>query len=443
MNYPAFKKFLASAGLSTRRFGDLCGIGKTTVHRLAQPGHGGLTPKYVKDITPKLLRACQDHLTGANAPADAIHLVLSDIFGEEFVPSIITRATLTPDMLRFFGLVRDPFAAPRNATEVFLTEEMRHVAALLEDAVKFQGFVAVLAPVGAGKTIIKNLLMSLRSEARTLDIGLGSWDRTPVILSPKFADISRVTAAGIVAYILEEFHIKPRRSLVLAQKQLEDHLAELNTPVALCFDECHRLSDTTLTALKNFYELGTGGFRRYLGLVLFGQPQFEARLTLPRFREIAERLAVHTLAPFSAGNTEDFLNHCLTKAVPSGPPNLGPTPANGVFAPTRGGAPSSSDFGISILDFGLERKHDDGSAPRKHGNGGVPSSNSVNSPNSVNSLNFFFAPDAIRAIASRAATPLAVANLAAAGMIEAYRMGEPRVLARFIPGEAGPKTLRL
>jgi type II secretory pathway predicted ATPase ExeA len=251
------------------------------------------------------------------------------------------------------------------------------------------------------------------------------------VLTPKFADTSRITAAGIVAYILESFHIKPRRSLVLAQKQLEEHLAELTTPVALCFDECHRLSDTTLTALKNFYELGTGGFRRYLGLVLFGQPQFETRLRLPRFREIAERLAVHRLPPFSAEETENFLSHCLTRALPPRPSTSGLFPANGAFAPTREGAPS--DFGISILDFGLECNDADVSQMRKH---------PVNSPNPVNSVNFF-SPCAIRAISSRASAPLAIANLAAAGMIEAYRMGERQVLARFIPGDRGPRAIKV
>lgn len=412
MNYLAFKKFLASAGLSTRRFGDLCGIGKTTVHRLAQPHHGALTPKYVKSITPSILRACQDHLTASGASADAIHLILLDIFGEEFTPSIVTRATLTPDMLRFFGLSSDPFASPRNASEIFLTDEMEHIRAVLDNAVKFQGFVAVLAPVGAGKTVIKNLMLSPRSQVPKVpggkpekpDLGSGTWDLGLRVLSPAFPDMSRVTAAGIVSYILESLGQKPRRSLVLAQKQLEDHLAELTTPVALCFDECHRLSDTTLTALKNFYELGTGGFQRYLGLVLFGQPQFELRLQLPRFREIAERLAVHQLSPFSAEDTENFLDHCLQLARPTNPKAQVPR------VPNTSLNIDSAPLGLETWDLG---------------------------PTSV------FAPDAIHAIASRASTPLTIANLAAAGMIEAYRMGERQVTARFIPEDRGPRAVRV
>lgn len=408
LNYLNFKKFLAASGLSTRRFGDLCGIGKTTVHRLAQPQHGGLTPKYVRGITPALLRACRDHLIERSASHDSIHLILTDIFEDAYTPSIVSRAALTPDMLRFFGLSRDPFAAPRKASEVFLTPEMERISAILSDAARYQGFACVLAPVGAGKTVIKNLICTASgslagAEAARFRTEGGSPSEQPpgrrryeasretIILNPSFPDISKVTAAGIVHYILESFHIRPRRSLLLAQKQLEDHLAELTTPVALCFDECHRLSDATLTALKNFYELGTGGFRRYLGLVLLGQPQFAVRLAWPRFREIAERLAVFELPPFSPEDTENFLMHCLRHARLCNP------------------ATPIADVGSRIADC----------------------------PNPISEIRDpqLLAPEAIRAIASRASTPLAVANLAAAGMTGAYKKGERQVTARFIPGE--------
>lgn len=459
MNYLAFKKFLAFSGLSTRRFGDLCGIGKTTIHRLAQPGHGGLTPQYIRSITPALLRACEGHLTSNRRSADDIHLILGDIFGEAFVPPVIRRAMLTPGMLSFFGLDRDPFAAPGSASGVFLTKETQHILHALDEAIKFQGFACVLAPVGAGKTVIKNLIMGPksnvqgpRSGSQTLDFGQETLDQTSVILSPKFADPSRVTAAGIVAYALESLGIKPRRVLVLAQKQLEDHLAKLHqggVSVALCFDECHRLSDQTLSALKNFYELGTGGFERYLGLILFGQPQFKTRLTWPRFREIAERLVVHELPPLSAQDAYDFLTHCLTNASPTGPLTSGPNPAHGAFAPTRGkGAPTfeSSKFevqnskpGASLVSTacgsGWLNTADPEACVTVNGSEPVLST-SANSPNSANLFNSVnFSPDAVTAIASRASTPLAVANLAAAAMIEAYKKGEREILRRFVPGE--------
>jgi type II secretory pathway predicted ATPase ExeA len=254
------------------------------------------------------------------------------------------RSLLTPEVLAFFGLRRDPFAPPRSPAELFTTPVIECVYAQLEQAVRFQGFVCLLAPVGAGKTMLKNrLIAALGPKSKVQKVpgsemavpyecaerlglsvtghltgraapeieGIAPIDSYSIrkgtafphiraaeprviqiqdpqsqipnpksfILSPKFADMSRLTAAGIVAYVLEELGVKPRRALVLAQKQLEQRLAWLaqnNITVALCFDECHHLNDTLLTALKNFYELGTGGFERYLGLILL------ASRSLPR-----------------------------------------------------------------------------------------------------------------------------------------------------------------
>jgi hypothetical protein len=158
MNYLAFKTFLTTSGLSTRRFGDLCGIGKSSIHRLAQPLHGGLTAPYVRRITPVVMEACRLHLEGAGAGAGAVHRQLTEIFGDDFKPMTNPRSHLAPEVLAFFGLRRDPFAPPRSASELFTTPEMDLVFAQLEQAVRFQGFVCVLAPVGAGKTMLKNRL---------------------------------------------------------------------------------------------------------------------------------------------------------------------------------------------------------------------------------------------------------------------------------------------
>jgi hypothetical protein len=160
MNHIAFNKFLASTGLSTRRFGDLCGIGKTTVHRLAQPHHGGLTAPYVRRITPIVMDACRRHLEQSGAGAGEIHRYLTEIFGDDFKPMINHRVTLTPEVLEFFHLARDPFAAPRSPAELFTTPAIESVYAQLEQAVRCQGFVCLLAPVGAGKTMLKNRLLA-------------------------------------------------------------------------------------------------------------------------------------------------------------------------------------------------------------------------------------------------------------------------------------------
>jgi type II secretory pathway predicted ATPase ExeA len=273
--------------------------------------------------------------------------------------------------------------------------------------------------------------------------------------------MSRLTAAGIVACVLEELGVKPRRALVLAQKQLEQHLAALaqnNITVALCFDECHHLNDTLLTALKNFYELGTGGFERYLGLILFGQPRFAARLELPRFREIAERLVCLGLPAFSARDIENYLAHCLQNAHLN-------TPENGAAGLPPEGAipPLISDFGFGISDLvrgpsvsaGLEspgsRVQNPGSEPgatagciSPHVSKGELLNVADENPQSQIPNPKLFTPEALTLILARASTPLGIANAAAAAMIEAYKKGERSVLARFVgTDKTGPRAHRV
>jgi type II secretory pathway predicted ATPase ExeA len=549
MNHIAFKSFLASTGLSTRRFGDLCGIGKSTVHRLAQPLHGGLTGPYVRRITPAVMDACRRHLESAGTGAGEIHRHLTEIFGDDFRPMINHRTLLTPEVLDFFGLQRDPFAAPRFPCELFTTPAIESVYAQLEQAVRCQGFVCLLAPVGAGKTMLKNRLIaelspksqvskvpneasevntSTRSTAnvttgaqaslpamnaqRSKDLGPGTWDlglKNSILLSPRFADFSRLTAAGIVAYVLEELGVKPRRALVLAQKQLEQRLAHLaanNITVALCFDECHHLNDTLLTALKNFYELGTGGFERYLGLILFGQPQFAVRLELPRFREIAERLACLELSAFTVETAENYLAHCLNNAryanpasprsqVPKVPDkslnidsaqlepgtwDLGPTSnpksaipnpksigpgvsATGCTSPhvskgesadansgctsprvSKGeSADANSECTSPRVSKGESADANIGCTSPRVSRGALLSRADENPKSQFPNPKSLFEPAAIHAITARASTPLGIANAASAAMLEAYKKGERCVLARFVGESTGPRALRV
>ena len=107
-----------------------------------------------------MMDACRRQLESAGAGAGTVHRHLTEIFGDDFKPMINHRVTLTPEVLEFFRLARDPFAAPRSPAELFTTPAIESVYAQLEQAVRCQGFVCLLAPVGAGKTILKNRLIT-------------------------------------------------------------------------------------------------------------------------------------------------------------------------------------------------------------------------------------------------------------------------------------------
>jgi type II secretory pathway predicted ATPase ExeA len=133
------------------------------------------------------------------------------------------------------------------------------------------------------------------------------------LIYPEFFDMSAVSVGSIARTILEEFEISPipqdSTARVRRIKQLLTSLERDDYRVALVFDECHRLNDKVLIALKNFWELTDGKYSRLLGVVLFGQPRFvESTLRDYRFREIAERVQVIEM-PSLAQTSAEYLSH--------------------------------------------------------------------------------------------------------------------------------------
>lgn len=367
MNHAAFKQFLARHDCGVRAFAAFCraNLSKTTIHRLTLED-STLSPNFVEQIRPHLINEVRRFCEERGVEPAEITETLSSIFQEEFEPMITERSKLDYDVLDFFGLDRDPFALeadPRSPEEAYTNKDLDRIVRRVEDAIKYQGFIAVIGPVGAGKTSLKNRVADkLNKQGKTR------------LLWPRFADMKRLNAGGIVHFILEEFGQKGRARLPLAQRQLEhllEQMSDAGERVALCFDECHRLDDRTLSALKNFYELGTGGYVKFLGLILFGQPSFKHRLRDEQFREITERVEIQDM-PSMARVAADYLGHRFSLA------------------------------------------------------GG--------------SIDKLFEPAAVEIIASRVSTPLALGNLANRALIEAYKKGEKRVLARFLDKDHEPQT---
>ena len=222
--------------------------------------------------------------------------------------SMLTKRTTLPKPAQnFFGLNRDPFTSdPENLSEVFTTNQLNRIVDNLFDSVKFQGFCAALGERGVGKRALKLRLIDQCQKSK------GRYS----VLWPKFLNMEKVHAGSVCSFILRKFNMPIPRDLVARAERLEETLGSLadeGKRVALGFDECHRLHPNLLTALKNFWELGSGGFDRYLGLVLFGQPHFEGILHQAAFREIYERLDILRV-PSLGKDAEGYLAHRLSVA---------------------------------------------------------------------------------------------------------------------------------
>ena len=281
-------------GLSTRDLSAICGgsgvLSKSSAARICQ---GTADIRFVEKIKPSIIEGLTHFLsTQKGLTHDAIKAELLTIFRpEDLLPMIAQRTALPFSVYSHFGLRRDPFALendPRTLEQAFSTPALDALVTRLIDAILYQGFVAVVGDIGSGKTFLKKRLVET----------VGRNERTR-LLWPKFANMERVHSSHIVSFLLESFEQPTRRSVVANQRALEEflqHQTERGLRVALGFDECHHLSDATLTALKNFYELGAG-YDRYLGVILFGQTRFSGRMQDYRFREMAERVELIEMPP--------------------------------------------------------------------------------------------------------------------------------------------------
>lgn len=294
-------KFRVAYDLSER---DLVGvidraIGKSAIHDLLS---GECLPRMEAVIKPLIATKIRQflrekkRLNSVQIEREIIQIFNEPICGKEEEPVLTQRMILTKPAQGFFGLRFDPFTGdPRNRNEVFTTSKLDRIAGMLEDAIHYQGFIAVIGDVGSGKSLLKKRVVQTCIDSR------GKLE----ILWPQFFNMEQVHSGSIASFVLRKFDQGVPRDRVYRAEKLRLYLASLaeeGIRVALGFDECHRLHPNLLTALKNFWELGSGGYDRYLGLILFGQPRFEMTLRSVDFREIAERLDSVRMPDLSKGD---------------------------------------------------------------------------------------------------------------------------------------------
>lgn len=363
--------------LSYDSLASICGgadawVSRSTLQRIgAGKQH---EPRFAHRCKPYIFSGLRRFLESKGRTPDEIEAELKVIFPEEESAMIAQRSTLPVEVQRFFGLRFDPFdptRAPRTRAEVFTTPPLDKIAEQIEDAINYQGFLVVTGEIGSGKTIMK---------LRTNDT-VGSSGGKMRLLWPEFFNMDRVHSGSIAKFILDSFDQRVPADLVARAARLKRLLADLSADgvrVALGFDECHRLHDRLLTALKNFWEIGSGGYDRYLGVVLFGQPQFEGRLRDHRFREIVERIDNVRMPPFGK-YAWDYVIHRVRLA----------------------GGQADKLFEREAIQLLTDQLTQDSTT-----------------------------------------TPQAIGNLANAALLKAHQLGERKVLAAFIEGGKGEPRVR-
>lgn len=302
-----FEHFRTAYGISFRNFARMLSISLTSTHRICS---GEPDAAFINKHRAQMEHGVRLFLASQKLSALGVSAELADLFqttpNPEETPMIIPRCELTKQALKFHGLKKDPFALdPETADEYYFPAELEKVFDRAETAVDKRRFMAVVGEIGSGKSTLRHRLqVELSSDATVRMIWLDSGDFEDL----KFADLTSL--------ILLELGHTPKRIKIERGYQLTSKLRELSDNgirVTLAIDEAHRLSDKALSALKLFWEKGQpkdGGYNRFLGVLLFGQPALETRLQNYQFREVVERLQIERMPKFEklAG---DYLAHRL------------------------------------------------------------------------------------------------------------------------------------
>lgn len=215
----------------------------------------------------------------------------------------MTTTTTTADVRSHFGLTAVPFTREialdhRWRSPVF-DEPLGH----LESAVHERMSAALVAPAGAGKTVLLRTLRSRLPEARY-------HVRYVKVTSLSQRDLCREIAAALGLEPVGTYHKLVRR----LQEHLESICSVDGLRCVLLLDEAHDMRPEVLAILRILtnFEMDS---RLVLAVVLAGQPSLARLLERPDLAAVRSRLAhVATLRLLSRTESAEYVQHRLTVA---------------------------------------------------------------------------------------------------------------------------------
>lgn len=212
---------------------------------------------------------------------------------------------------KHFGLISNPFMQDVSSEQqMFKNSTIHYVRAELLDAVKNNGFKAIIGESGAGKTTIR--------EAFIEDVE--QTEKPFIIIQPNINCSADTMAKGKIlkAQDIEEAIIqklspltKPKRGTQARAEQIKQLLTDSHKAGyqhLLLIEEAHSLALPTLRHLKRFHETKLGR-SRLLSIVLIGQPELKQKLS-PSNREVIEvsqRCEIVELEPLQPHDIADYL----------------------------------------------------------------------------------------------------------------------------------------
>ncbi|KAB8044993.1 ExeA family protein [Janthinobacterium aquaticum] len=200
-----------------------------------------------------------------------------------------------------FGLREAPFGLTPDTSYFFNgPQSQAALNTLLVAARNGEGFIKITGEVGTGKTFLcRKFLQSL-----------GPAFVTAYIPNPNLPAQALIQALAADIDVLVAKDADQHQLLTAINLRLLN-LAAQGKRVLLCLDEAQAIPLESLEALRLLTNLETEK-RKLLQIVLFGQPELDAKLALPEIRQLTQRITFHyELGPLSRDDVEFYVAHRL------------------------------------------------------------------------------------------------------------------------------------
>jgi len=227
--------------------------------------------------------------------------------------------------LRHFGLRELPFNITPDTSFFFACRGIQQALnTLLVALSNGEGFIKITGEVGTGKTLLCRKFLS------TLGAGWASAYVPNPNLEPRSLLLALAAEFSIPGERLDPHRLEKE----LVQRLLD--LARQGKRVVLCMDEAQAMPLATLETVRLLTNLETEK-RKLMQVVLFGQPELDARLASNSVRQIRQRITFqHRMGVLSRHEIADYIGHRLTIAGYSGPTLFSPPAIRAINGASRG-----------------------------------------------------------------------------------------------------------
>jgi MSHA biogenesis protein MshM len=208
-----------------------------------------------------------------------------------------------------FGLVEAPFGITPDTSFAFAARAHQEALNTLLLAIgEGEGFVKITGEVGTGKTLLcRRFLATLGEDCKSAYLPNPALRPQTLLLA-----LARELGLDVTPETDEYSLMRALNELLLAE-------AAAGRRVVVCLDEVQAMPLPTLETVRLLSNLETEK-RKLLQVVLFGQPELDARLAEPAVRQIRQRIAFHYhLSGLTRQELQAYLDHRLRVAGYRGP----------------------------------------------------------------------------------------------------------------------------